>query len=67
MTLPASLWAGKSESKHPFSHPVMQSTYIMYIYTLYISICSIELMRDEKDELPANFLHELYKWALECK
>ncbi|EDX06500.1 probable cytochrome P450 49a1 [Drosophila simulans] len=25
----------------------------------------IELMRDEKDELPANFLHELYKWALE--
>jgi len=39
----------------------------MYIYTLYISICSIELMRDEKDELPANFLHELYKWALECK
>jgi len=24
-------------------------------------------MRDEKDELPANFLHELYKWALECK
>ncbi|KAH8237125.1 hypothetical protein KR038_004849 [Drosophila bunnanda] len=25
----------------------------------------IEAMRDEKDELPANFLHELYKWALE--
>ncbi|XP_017077795.1 probable cytochrome P450 49a1 [Drosophila eugracilis] len=25
----------------------------------------IELMRDEKEELPANFLHELYKWALE--
>ncbi|XP_033155254.1 probable cytochrome P450 49a1 [Drosophila mauritiana] len=25
----------------------------------------IELMRDEKDELPANFLHELYNWALE--
>ncbi|KAH8340065.1 hypothetical protein KR067_007655 [Drosophila pandora] len=25
----------------------------------------IELMRNEKDELPDNFLHELYKWALE--
>ncbi|BFG04066.1 probable cytochrome P450 49a1 [Drosophila madeirensis] len=25
----------------------------------------IEAMRDEKDELPSNFLHELYKWALE--
>lgn len=24
-------------------------------------------MRDENDELPGNFLHELYKWALECK
>lgn len=25
----------------------------------------IHAMRDEKDELPATFLHELYKWALE--
>ncbi|TMW43664.1 hypothetical protein DOY81_011256, partial [Sarcophaga bullata] len=25
----------------------------------------IHEMRDENDELPANFLHELYKWALE--
>ncbi|KAH8284996.1 hypothetical protein KR054_003598 [Drosophila jambulina] len=25
----------------------------------------IEALRDEQDELPANFLHELYKWALE--
>lgn len=24
-------------------------------------------MRDENDELPGDFLHELYKWALECK
>lgn len=24
-------------------------------------------MRNEKDELPDNFLHELYKWALECE
>lgn len=24
-------------------------------------------MRNEQDELPDNFLHELYKWALECK
>lgn len=24
-------------------------------------------MRDENDELPDNFLHELYKWALECR
>lgn len=24
-------------------------------------------MRDENNELPGNFLHELYKWALECK
>lgn len=23
-------------------------------------------MRDENDELPGNFLSELYKWALEC-
>lgn len=28
---------------------------------------SIEEMRNEQDELPDNFLHELYKWALECK
>ncbi|XP_068147527.1 probable cytochrome P450 49a1 isoform X1 [Drosophila tropicalis] len=25
----------------------------------------IEQMRDENEQLPANFLHELYKWALE--
>lgn len=24
-------------------------------------------MRDENNELPGNFLSELYKWALECK
>lgn len=24
-------------------------------------------MRDENDELPGDFLHELYKWALECE
>lgn len=24
-------------------------------------------MRDENNELPGDFLHELYKWALECK
>lgn len=24
-------------------------------------------MRDENNELPDDFLHELYKWALECK
>lgn len=24
-------------------------------------------MRDENDELPGDFLHELYKWALECR
>lgn len=23
-------------------------------------------MRDENNELPGDFLHELYKWALEC-
>lgn len=24
-------------------------------------------MRDENNELPGNFLSELYKWALECE
>lgn len=24
-------------------------------------------MRDANNELPDDFLHELYKWALECK
>lgn len=24
-------------------------------------------MRDERNELPGDFLHELYKWALECE
>lgn len=24
-------------------------------------------MRDERGELPGDFLHELYKWALECE
>lgn len=24
-------------------------------------------MRDENNELPGDFLGELYKWALECK
>ena len=27
----------------------------------------IDEMLDEKKELPGNLLHELYKWALECK
>ncbi|KAH8371081.1 hypothetical protein KR093_006157 [Drosophila rubida] len=27
----------------------------------------IDEMRNEREELPDNFLHELYKWALECK
>lgn len=27
----------------------------------------VDEMLDEKKELPGNLLHELYKWALECK
>lgn len=28
---------------------------------------SLEGTLDENRELPGHFLHELYKWALECK
>lgn len=27
----------------------------------------MEAMRDENQELPENFLSEIYKWALECE
>jgi hypothetical protein len=27
----------------------------------------IHMLRDEKQELPEDFLSEIYKWALECK
>jgi hypothetical protein len=27
----------------------------------------IDTLRDEKKELPEDFLGEIYKWALECK
>lgn len=26
----------------------------------------VHTIRDENNELPDDFLHELYKWALEC-
>lgn len=32
-----------------------------------IRLSSIEGLLDEKRELPGDFLHEMYKWALECK
>jgi cytochrome P450 family 49 subfamily A len=31
------------------------------------SVHSLEGTLDENRELPGHFLHELYKWALECK
>jgi cytochrome P450 family 49 subfamily A len=31
------------------------------------TFCSLEGSLDENRELPGHFLHELYKWALECK
>jgi hypothetical protein len=33
-----------------------------------ICVCHrIHTLRDEKQELPEDFLGEIYKWALECK
>jgi cytochrome P450 family 49 subfamily A len=40
----------------------------MFVYPKIIFCCfSLEGTLDENRELPGDFLHELYKWALECK
>lgn len=34
----------------------------------FTTLCfSMEDLLDDNRELPGDFLHELYKWALECK
>lgn len=38
-----------------------------YCYLSRVRIYSMERSLDENRELPGHFLHELYKWALECE
>lgn len=39
----------------------------LYFVSSNLPIYSMEGSLDENRELPGHFLHELYKWALECE
>ncbi|XP_055380217.1 probable cytochrome P450 49a1 [Condylostylus longicornis] len=56
----------RSEVQHILLQPQMAKKYIQPLNEIADEFMErIHEMRDENDELPGNFLHELYKWALE--
>lgn len=57
-----------NEIANDFMDRCVTIKYVMEISIIYSYVfCRVHEMRDENNELPGNFLGELYKWALECK